>query len=642
MKKYLILFAMALPCLCFCQRKNVPSFGKIDIADLKATSCAYEKDAEAEEIFNVGGYNLDFSVVNTLEELTRHVRIKILSEKGFRFANIKIPYRSYHNGENITNIVASTYNLDAAGNMVVTKLDKNLIYDRRIDVAHSQKVFTLPDVKVGSIIEYKYTVNNPGLVNWYLQQPIPVRYTSFKVDVPSIFEIYLRPICSLPFESKDVSTTQRTIKTFAMSNVPALTPESYMTCYDDYRQRIETWPVAATVDGIRHQLLKTWTEKTQKILEDESFGTQLKKSIPRTADLDLLLQNVSDSVRRMRIIYDYVRKNMTWDGEQTFFASTGVKAAWKEKKGTSGEINLILINLLKDAGLKAYPAMVSTHDNGAVSAAFPDFSQFNNVLALVKANGKEFVLDATSKYTPADLIPENVMNTEALVIDPSNTNGYYWTVLWNDNKLLKDVVVVSGEINQGGQLTGHVSVSSRDYSRVARVQTYQLGKDEYIKRYCKGAADDISVENMALEGMDTDTLPLTQNFDFHAPVTQSGDYAYFSANLFTGMEKNPFVSEERYTDVFFGTNQSHMIVANIKIPDGYDFDALPKSVRMTMEDKSLTVTRMVSAEGGVLHTQIILDYKRPYYTIAEYPILREFYKKMYALLDEQFVIKKKA
>lgn len=39
---------------------------------------------------------------------------------------------------------------------------------------------------------------------------------------------------------------------------------------------------------------------------------------------------------------------------------------------------------------------------------------------------------------------------------------------------------------------------------------------------------------------------------------------------------------------------------------------------------------------------ITIDYQRTFYTTAEYPVLKEFYKKTYSLLDEQFVIKKKA
>ena len=118
---------------------------------------------------------------------------------------------------------------------------------------------------------------------------------------------------------------------------------------------------------------------------------------------------------------------MEWNGNPGIWALDGVKAAWKDKKGTAGEINLILINLLKDAGLNVKPILVSTHDNGLVNTADagtywnPGFNQFNKVLAWVTIGNNIYVLDGTDKETPADLIPLDVVATEGLVIEKIET-----------------------------------------------------------------------------------------------------------------------------------------------------------------------------------------------------------------------------
>jgi hypothetical protein len=111
--------------------------------------------------------------------------------------------------------------------------------------------------------------------------------------------------------------------------------------------------------------------------------------------------------------------------------------------------------------------------------------------------------------------------------------------------------------------------------------------------------------------------------------------------MFSGMGANPFIADQRVADVFFGTNQVYQIVSSVKIPDGYTFDELPKNTKMTLEDNSLSITRMLLAQGNMLSARITLEFKRPYYTPQEYADLKEFYKKMYSLLDEQIVIKKK-
>ena len=40
--------------------------------------------------------------------------------------------------------------------------------------------------------------------------------------------------------------------------------------------------------------------------------------------------------------------------------------------------------------------------------------------------------------------------------------------------------------------------------------------------------------------------------------------------------------------------------------------------------------------------RINLDFKKPFYSAAEYGGFREFYKKLFDILNEQFVIRKKA
>jgi hypothetical protein len=342
----------------------------------------------------------------------------------------------------------------------------------------------------------------------------------------------------------------------------------------------------------------------------------------------------------MLIVHNYVRKYMTWDGVDNFWALNGVKAAWKDKVGTSGEINLILINLLKDAGITVNPIMVSTRSNGRISPLWPDISQFNKILAYATIGDKNYVLDATDKYAPAGLIPEDVMFTEGMIIDPGTEYGFRFQTLWDESRTDKNVVIFRGVIDTAGMMKGHATITSADYARIKRVPEVS-DKVKYSNHFLKASNSELSLDNLVLKNTESDSLPLVQDFDFSYPVNSSGEYAYFTTNMFNEMGKNPFVADNRFSDVFFGTRQLHTIISNIIIPEGYTFEELPKNIRLTMEDKSLTVTRMSAAQGNTINTRIVVEFKRPFYTPEEYPDLKEFYKKMYALLDEQIVIKKK-
>jgi hypothetical protein len=499
----------------------------------------------------------------------------------------------------------------------------------------------MPDVKVGSIIEYKYTYRGYDGRNWVMQESIPVKLSSYEVDFPGAIELHTRAFCTYPLKSKNESSNLRSIMKYEMENIPGIRNEEYITCQDDYVQRIECWPVAFTVEGRRYPLIRTWTEVAKSLLEDEDFGLQLKKEIPRTADLDEQLKKISDPYKKMATIHNYVRSNMKWDGVDNFWALSGVKSAWKEKSGTSGEINLILINLLRDAGLKVDPIMVSSHENGRMSMLFPDVYQFNKVLAYVQIEEKFYVLDGTDKYTQSGVIPEDVMATEGMILDAASPMSYRLAELWDENHVDKNIVVVQAIIDDGGKMKGHATISSRDYGRTRRTPVLK-NKEEYISQFISKGKEDFAIEGLKYKNEETDSLPLIQDFDFNGAVNNSGEYNYFSINMFGGFGANPFISEKRIADVFFGTNQMHQIITSVKIPDGYVFEELPKNIKMTLEDKSLAVSRMIAVQGNMLSSRITLEFKRPFYTPEEYADLKEFYKKMYLLLDEQIVFKKKS
>lgn len=622
---------------------DVPGFGKIDKADLEMKTCDFDEKAEAVVLFDVGELYFDLSSMSGSMQLERHIRIKILKDKGKNQADIRLPYVSYRNIEHIKNLTAQTYNLDATGNIVTTKVEKNLIYEKPIDKYRKEQVFTFPDVQAGSIIEYKWSQvwSSFALENWYFQRSIPVKYSRYRTDFPNEIEIYASPFCVLPYESKQDTKGTRIIKHYSMKNIPALRDEPYISCDKDYLQRIELRLQAIKWPTYRENLVKTWPQQIKSLMEDEDFGIQLKRNIPRTADLEAQLKNLTDPYRKMVTIHEYVRRNMEWNGLSNIWALNGVRAAWKEKKGTSGEINLILVNLLKDANLKAHAILVSTRDHGVVTSSLADVRQFDKVMAYVEIGEQVYVLDATEKNTPSRLIPMDVMFSEGLVIEKPETFEWGWRPLWNENTMLKNTVIVQASIDESGVMTGRASMFSYDYDRVQRVTDAKKDQSKFLEKYFHGGNQNVKVDSLVLENLEDDTLPLIQKIQFNMPVSASGDYKYFSTNLFTRLEKNPFVADSRFSDIFFGVNQSYNLVANITIPEGYAFETLPKSMRMIMPDTSISITRRLVAENNQLAVRVNLEFKKPFFTVQEYPDFKEFYKQLFAVLSEQIAIKKR-
>jgi hypothetical protein len=192
-------------------------------------------------------------------------------------------------------------------------------------------------------------------------------------------------------------------------------------------------------------------------------------------------------------------------------------------------------------------------------------------------------------------------------------------------------------------MKGAASVVNQDYARVLSMPKLLQGeKQKYIDEVFVSGNPSLKVDSFQIENIDQDSLPLINRLYFTQNLASSGEYQHFTLNMFTGLEKNPFVAEQRFSDVFFGTNQSYNLVANFIIPQSYEFEETPKNVKMIMPDTSIVFTRYIAKEGSEMSARITIEFKRPFYMVDQYPEFHEFYKQLFTLLNDQIVIKKKS
>lgn len=641
MKKVSILLLALLTILTALGQKDVPSYGKVEKEELQMATCDFDPEAEACILIKVGETTMSLSGEQPFLQTDYRVRIKILKDMGTDQANIRIHYYSGDKTDMVTSISGDTYNMDASGNIVKTKLDHSAIFYKQLNRDYSEATFSMPDVKKGSVFEYKYTVMSKDILDidpWYFQADIPTRFCQFYLHIPEYFDFSSHQVLTLPLDVKDESTTE-TIKTYTMKNVPGLRDEPFMSAPRDYLQRLEFQLAGIKLPNEPYQSYRSnWPSLNHALLDNQYFGSQLHKNIPHTQALDQQLATLKDSVARMSAVYEYVRQHMNWDGSRGIWSDNGVKSAWEKKSAGVSDINLILVNLLRDAGLPAYPLLVSTREHGSVNTFYPLLSQFNETLACLWINNHRYILDASNKLNPYRLIPHDVNYTQGYVVD-GDTPG--WITLAGQDKY-KTVVVLSGSMDDKGTATGTADISSYDYSRNLRCARLKEGVDKFKETYFTEGYTNLKVDSLAIENQDNDSLPLHQNVSFTTSLNHSGAYYFFTPNLFLGLEGNPFIGEQRFTDVDYGYQQSYLIAGAFQIPEGYQFETLPKDMRMRIQDSSIVMTRMMQADGDIVNYRISIDFQRPFYSREEYADFREFYKKLLEKLNEPILIRKKS
>ena len=635
MKRFVCsLLCLALVNLCAAQT-TLPEPGEFTEDEKSITECPFDKEADAVVIFD--GERIDHNDRNE-QIYTRHIRLKILKPKGIRYGDVSIHYYSKDEIEFVSDIEAYTYNPKSVPD--IKKVPQSAIFRQKINERWSVVKIAMPDVQPGTIIDYKYivTAKSYHLDDWNFQREIPVMHSHFSLAVLPNYEFTYRIFKSdqLPIVIKKDKEGGRIY--FEMNNIAGLRDEPYMDAEKDYLQHIEFQMsgYAGTFGGTQ-RYMTTWDEVTRELMQRSQFGVQLNKNIPVGPEWLEKVKLISPTYERMVAIYNFVYKNINWNGTISIYAVDGVKETWEKKQGSSGDVNLLLINLLKEAGLEVYPLLVSERGHGKVNPEFPFLDQFNKTMACVLIDGKKYILDAVGPYTPPFMTPFSVINTKAFLV--VKKKGGIITLTETEKKD-RNFVAIQARIDDNGAMTGKAFIQSNEYARLTRMRAWQRDKERFKENYFTTYEAGLKVDSLQLQNMDNDSMALEQQFNFSAPAIASGDYKLVNLNLFTGIPKNPFISDIRFTNIDFGCLQSYSVLENIDLPPSLKIETLPKNLRMIMPDTSITFMRYMEVKDNELRVKYDINFLRPVFTADEYEYVKEFYKKMASIMNEQIVLRK--
>ncbi len=283
-------------------------FGQVDTADLRMTSCKFEPDANAEILFDNGV--TDFGEGLSLEH---HIRIKIFNDFGKKYANIRFVYN--HNvlqGKAISGLEAETINL-VDNKIVITPLDKSQIYTEKINKQFSAMVFTFPNVKAGSIIEYKFN-GYPQQV-WFFQSNLPTRYSQIQIETHKLnFLSALNATVHArqPFAVNTIDKKNNK-QTMAFADVHSLPDEPYMTARRNNLQRIEF---------SRISLFNSWFNISSELLKYKGFGSKLDDHLTGEEAIFKKTNALKSDDERIAFIFDSIKNAMKWD-KNTFCYQPG-------------------------------------------------------------------------------------------------------------------------------------------------------------------------------------------------------------------------------------------------------------------------------------------------------------------------------
>lgn len=618
-------------------KKTLEQF-KNDSTDLKLTSCSFEKDANAMVISDMA--NFAFGNGRIIEE--RYRRIKIFNDNGKSEANIRIEYNNRYGAEHILAVVAETINFNN-GKIEHTRLDSSLVYNVHTDKQKDAIVFTMPNVKAGSVITYAYVWAREASINfpdWDFQCDLPTAYSEVNVLLNPQLVFTLLTSINQPFVRDTVSYGGYG-HIWAMKNIPSAKNEPYMRSAADGLQR-----VSLILQGIHDFFGKTqnlsdsWATVGKRVTDDKIFSKPYDQNLSDDGDLVTKAKTLKTDDEKIEFLFNQVKTQMKWNGEKNWISKDGIKSAWKKKSGNWSEVNMVLYHFLKKCGIKAYPMLVSTRNNGMLYANFPNIFQVDKLVAYVPVDSTTYyVLDASDKYNLYNEVPYELLNSCGLSLDKEKEK--YNIVLMQENAPVRESLLINAEITPDGNMKGNATIDGYGYNKSGSLELYKTLEEKEYKQYLTDGDNNIKITSLKLENSEIDSLPLTQNIEFNLNLAANDDqYIYFNPNIFTNLHKNPFISENRTTNIDFGYKNHITISGKFKIPAGYKIDYLPPNMNIVTQDKDISFKRLMEQDDGYISVYYVINYKKAVYLVADYPNLYAYFKKMYEMLNEQVVLKK--
>ncbi len=656
------IFAFVLPVLfiLFCKQTMAQTlskaYGKVGKDDIELITYAPDKDAEAVVLFDYGkSYFEDmdgrFDVV-----FERTTRIKILKDAGLKWAEIEVPY--YHEGyiyETVENVEGNTYNFEN-GQLKITKLDPTQSQVEKLNENWNYKKFAMPDVKVGSIIEYKYKVNSQYVFNlrdWEFQWNIPCIYSEYETRmIPFYAYTWLLQGASKfsdqsTEESQGLERNFRGIKykdlsyKYIMKDMPAFYDEGFITSKDDYIVKIDfQLSKIYYPDGTTREIITTWPKLVEDLLKADEFGKYVKKS---EKEGKTFLSSDSLSAKNTSEKFDYVmnkvKMSFNWNHRYGKYASGKVSELLKNKIGNCADINLFAVGQLRAAGIEAYPVIISTRDNGKIKVDYPFSHFFDYTIIMANVDGKMIMSDATEVLCQNYRIPSRCLNDKGLLIKEGDIQ---WVNIGCSFVTSTQTYLTFNQFDSINQtFMVNMNIAATEYAALRLRNQFGDNIEKMKERINKD--EGITLIDSTMKTMKTmnyleSKKPYKLSYSVLANMEVINNKIYCAPFLKEVIDDNPFKQNSRNYPIDMVYPEKHVYITTLTIPKGYNVEYVPSNIKISNEQIDLDFSVLKSEDK--INITFGYYFKKSVYPATDYAKIKYYYNEIVKKGNEKIVLVK--
>ena len=576
---------------------------------------------------------------------TYYARVKILTEEGRKNADVELPFLK--GVEQINSVKARTIRPDGS----VVNFDGK-VYEKTIvkvrGLKYEAKTFTLPDVQVGSIIEYRYTSSWTQYMvydsRWILSADLFTKDAKFSLKKNNSFG--LRWVWQLLPEGTPPPTREGDVIRMEVKDIPAFQEEDFMPPPDELKSKVN---FIYESDNLENQPEKFWKKEGKKSYERvENFANKKK---PMEQAVAGIVAPTDDAETKLRKIYQRVQqlRNTSFEEEKSEKqlkrekqkANNNVEDVWKNQYGTGVELTWLFLGLVRAAGFEAYPVLVSRRNQYFFNANLMNPAQLNDEVVLVKVEGKERYFDPGTEFTPYGYLPWTETAVTGLKLDKDGGNWVKTTIPDSADSVVTRVADL--KMADTGEVEGKLTVTYKGLEAQRRRLEERLEDDEDKKKFLEEEVKEwvpvgIDVELSNKPEWKSSALTLVAEYDFKAEgwASSAGRRILIPVGFFTAQEKHLFEHANRVHPVYFEYPFQTKDEVNITLPLDWHVKSMPPA--QTHDGSVVVYTLDVTDKEGVEHISRELKVNLLGLELKYYGALRNFFQQIKTADEQQIVV----
>jgi uncharacterized protein DUF3857/transglutaminase superfamily protein len=654
LRSAVLLLAAVSPALVYAQ------FQPPDPDELKMTADPKAPGADAvyldiEEIAN-----------DPLHYQSYYVRIKVLTEKGKELATVELPYLK--GSKKVTDIKGRTIHAD--GTVIpLTVKPEDLTVTKTGEMQIGKKVFTLPSVEVGCILEYSYDLryddDEVSSPTWEIQRPYFVHkahysFTPFPSFMPNgspnagtsryIVDERGREAHTLIWWNQlppgvTMKTSVNGSYSIDVTDVPPIPDEAWMPPIRSFLYKVNfDYSFARGATDYWLSESKLWSKDVDKFAEPS-------KAI-KVADDGLIAPGDSDLDKATKLYAavealdntDYSRQKTATEMKQLKLkAARHAEDTWAQKSGTSEDIAMLYLAMLRAAGLTAYAVKVVDRDQGVFDPSDMSLDQLDTTLVVLSTGGQETMLDPGEKMCPFGTL--NWRHSGAKGLGQSSQGVGISTTPEQAYKLNSVNRIADLTLDAHGGIAGRIQIIMAGQAAL-RWRQFALRNDgdELKKRF-----DHDELEGVLPEGVEAHVdhfLAVDQpDANLIAIVKVTGSMGTATAKrmllpglFFASRGHVPFVNEEKRlepVDMHYADRVTDDVTYHL--PPGAAVEGGPQDTSVTWQGHAMLVLKSKASANQI---EIANSLARGFSVAKpeEYQDLRGFYQKVDAAEQAQLVL----